>query len=307
VSSVNVEPTVSIAIVLHNSADVVAGCLESIHEEIERGFADLAVVDNGSPDDSAEIAAQIVPSAKIVRSDANLGFAGGVALAWPYVRSEYWLLLNPDVRVPPGGLSALIRWMNRHPSVGIASPELSAPDGTAGWPGRSFPSATLALVELLRLHRLMPVRLRGRLLRGPYWPGGDQFDAGWVPGAAMLARVAAVRDVGPPCTAFFMYGEDLEWCARIRRARWGVGVCAETVFVHGPGTSAARTWPERYRRLLVTRGWYQAIRHVRGTPRARCYRAVRMLALAMEAHNPRRGADWRTAARAEGRAWREVG
>jgi GT2 family glycosyltransferase len=303
---VSTRPAVSITVVLHNSEDALPDCLASIQHDLDERFAELIVVDNASPDGSASVAARLAPGARIIRSELNRGFAAGCNVAWPHVHGEYWLLLNPDIRVPPGGLRALVGWMDRHPSLGVASPDLSGDGGEPGSPGRALPSASLVVLELLRLHRLLPARTRGQLLRGPYWTGGDQLDAGWVPGAAMLARTAAVRSAGLLSEAFFMYGEDIEWCARMHRAGWGVGVFAGITFAHGHATSATRTWPNARRQLLMAKGWYDAIEHVRGPSAARAFRAAHLLALGVEALRPGRDPARREAARAEARVWRRV-
>ena len=99
-------------------------------------------------------------------------------------RGRYWLLLNPDVRVPADGLEKLVAWMDGHPEHGVASPDLVGADGRWQAPGRAFPSIGLTLLELTRAHRALPRDLRGRLLRGPYWIDGDQ-----------LARRLGARDL----------------------------------------------------------------------------------------------------------------
>ena len=114
-----------------------------------------------------------------------------------------------------------------------------------GGPGRATPSIARTLFELTRLHRALPRRTRGRLLRGPYWTGGDDVDAGWVPGTAMIVRPSAVRDVGNLREDLFIYGEDLEWCWRMRRAGWRVGVCSTATFVHDTSSSARATFGAR--------------------------------------------------------------
>ncbi len=87
-------------------------------------MAELLVVDNASPDDSVQIAKRACPEATVIQATENRFFAGGCNLAWPYVRGDYWLLLNPDVTVPAGGLRNLVAWMDEHPETGAATPNL---------------------------------------------------------------------------------------------------------------------------------------------------------------------------------------
>ena len=122
--------------------------------------------------------------------------------------------------------------MDAHPGLAVASPDIVNVNGHWEEPGRALPSVGRTLLRLLRLHRLLPAGVRRRVFRGGYLTRGDQLNVGWVPGTAMIVRPAAVSEVGRMREELFMYGEDLEWCWRMRRAAWGIGVCSSTTFVH---------------------------------------------------------------------------
>ena len=104
------------------SADVIAPCLQSLRAAVRDGIAEVSVVDNGSPDESAALVAAEFGFAALIRTGENRGFAGGCNAAWPTVRGDYWLLLNPDTVVPRGGVEALTAFMDEHPALGAASP-----------------------------------------------------------------------------------------------------------------------------------------------------------------------------------------
>mgnify|MGYP003512928304 CR=1 FL=1 len=133
-------PTVSITVVAYNSDHCLRECLSSIRGAVLEGYSELVVVDNASPDRSARIVAEDFPEATLLRSEMNRGFAGGCNLAWPFVRGRYWLLLNPDVVVPASGLARLADWMDRHPELGVGSPELMDSTGRVISVARRFPS-----------------------------------------------------------------------------------------------------------------------------------------------------------------------
>lgn len=296
----------SIAIVLHNSVDGLDACLQSIRSDVESGWAEVIAVDNASPDDSIAVLRQRLPAARLITLERNCGFAGGINKAFESASGNYWLMLNPDVCVPVGGLKQLVSWLDRHPAIGAASPDIVAPDGAWQSPGRAFPSVLRVLLEASRLHRLLPARLRGRLLRGAYWTGGSQLDAGWVPGTAMIVRQAAAQAAGPLREDLFMYGEDLEWCWRLRRAGWRIGVCAETLWSHGDGTSAIRTWGASDRESRMAGGIDAACRIMYGNSHARILAAATATALALEAHAPGRSEGQRRNAASAALAWRRL-
>ena len=298
-------PTVTVTIVLYNSERVLSSCLDAIRPELESGFAELVAVDNASPDDSVEVVTQGAPHAEVVGADRNLGFAGGANLAWPYVRGRYWMLLNPDAVIAPDGLRTLVAWMDEHRDVGVASPAIAdANGGNRRSASHALPSAILVMAELLRLHKLLPQGLRARVFQGPYWTAGDNLDAGWVPGTAMVVRRQATESVGLLDDSYFLYGEDIDWCWRMREAGWRIGYCSEVVVRHEESVASIRSYGQAGTLLRMARMELQAVRRARGALHARAYAAALALALGIETVHPRRSQGERERSRAWFHAWR---
>lgn len=287
---------VTIAIVLYNSSEDLPACLRSIKPPIQAGWAEVIAVDNASPDDSAEVLLQELPQERVrlLSLAENRGFATGVNAAFSKARGRYWLMLNPDVTVPEDGLNRLVAWMDDHPQVGAASPGIVDPDGRSVDPGQAMPSIWRSMLELSRLHRLLPRGLRGRMLRGSYWSGGDQIGVGWVPGTAMMVRPEAARQAGPLRDDLFMYGEDIEWCARLRRAGWKIGVCTGVSFVHAASSSVRRTFGEDDTERRIIAGIDAANGIIHGRRRARAIAAALALAQLLEAAGPGHSPDRRS-------------
>jgi GT2 family glycosyltransferase len=299
-------PELSIVVVLYNSGVTLADCLRAIQPELASGFAELIAVDNASPDNSVAVLRAEVPAAQVIEMESNLGFAAGVNAGLAHARGRYLLLLNPDVWAPAGGLRRLVAWMDAHPALGIASPDIVDVNGRCEEPGRALPSVGRTLLRLLRLHRLMPAGLRRSVFLGAYWTGGDQLNAGWVPGTAMIVRPAAVRDVGPLREELFMYGEDVEWCWRMRRSRWRVGVCSSTTFVHDTSSSARLSLSQDGVERRIAEGMDAACRLMYGPRHAGVLAALTALAFALDARAPRKSPEERERARAAARMWRRL-
>jgi GT2 family glycosyltransferase len=297
-------PIVSVTIVLHNSEEELARSLPPIRAEVESGFAELVAVDNASPDGSARMMEREIPSATIVSSSENHGFAAGANLAWPQITGRYWMLLNPDAELDEGGLRRLAAWMDEHPTIGAASAELGdEAGGGRRSAGRALPSPWRALLEASRLHLLLPRRTRGRILRGAYWQGGDQLDAGWIPGTAMIVRREAVETTGLLDEQFFLYGEDIDWCWRMRHAGWSIGVCSGVRARHREASSSARTFGDKESRRRMIRGEIEAVRKSRGDRYARFYARAIAFGLKLESLHPGRTPQSRESAGAAARAW----
>jgi GT2 family glycosyltransferase len=296
--AVGPEPAVTVTTVLYNSEASLARYAAAIAPSLEGGLVRLVAVDNASPDRSAAVLMRLLPGVELIPSASNLGFAGGCNRAWPRVRSRYWMLLNPDVEADAAGIERLVAWMDSHPNIGLASPRLRGPDGDKMPVARAQDSLLRLLVRALRLHKLLPRRLRSRWLL-PGERGKTEIFDGWVPGAALIARTEAVTQVGPLDESLFMYGEDREWCWRMARAGWAIGVCGEVEFVHGHGTSAKATWSDRERTGREVAGQLGAARRMHGRLWATALALLAGAVLLAESLDPRSG-DARAARRQRG-------
>ncbi len=280
-------PILSIVVIVFNSAPEVELCLQSLKSQLGSDLAELVVVDNASPDDSMAIVRSVVPDARVLTLSRNLGFAQAANHAIAASSGEYVLLLNPDVVMPPGTVRALIDWMHTHPWIGIASPNVVSGLGSSDSPARAQPALWRILLETSRLHKLLPKKMRSRYFLGSYWDGTDVTNAGWVPGTAMIVRREAFEAAGLMRDDLFMYGEDLEWCSRIRRTGYCVGVTSSITVRHEGSTSARRSWGEAEKERRVELGVHQACIAIYGPAHAS------LIALALSLATRVQACDWR--------------
>jgi hypothetical protein len=298
------EPSLSVVVVLHNSATEIAECLDSIRPAVESGWAEAILVDNASSDDGTAVAGRVLPDARLVELPENRGFAAGVNAGLPLARGRYVLLLNPDVLVPERGLQDLVAWMDSHPEIAAASPELFGADGAWGTPGRALPTIWRLALRTSRLHRLLPRRWAGAMLRGAFWTGGDQLGVGWVPATALIVRASAIASAGPlRDDLFFMYGEDVEWCWRLGRSAGRIGVCAGVVFEHRASAAATRSWGAEERDRMIDAGMDRACLVIYGERHARALAWATALSLAVDARAPWRAAAERSVSARAARRW----
>lgn len=291
-------PALTLTTVLYNSEGSLKRYAKALGQSVESGLVRVVAVDNASPDGSAELLKRLLPGAELLFNESNLGFAAGCNRAWPLVRSRYWMLVNPDVEADAEGIERLVEWMDRHPSVGLASPRLRDPEGNELPVARAHDSLVRPLVRALRLHRLLPRRLRSKWLL-PGERGTPEIVDGWLPGAALIARSEAVAEVGPLDESLFMYGEDREWCWRMARAGWAIAVCGDVALVHGHGSSAKATWSDRERAGREVAGQLGAARRMHGRLWATALALLAGIVLLAESLDPRNG-DARAARRQRG-------
>jgi len=121
----------SVVVVIHGGRERLDDAVASLERWGARGAAHVIVVDNGSPDGVAEAARRRFPWATVARSDANLGFAGGVRLGVEAAEGEILCLLNDDAAAEDGWLEAHLEALDRHPEAAATAGLMT------GWDGRT--------------------------------------------------------------------------------------------------------------------------------------------------------------------------
>jgi N-acetylglucosaminyl-diphospho-decaprenol L-rhamnosyltransferase len=230
-----------IVVVTYGRPDLVLRCLDSVVRSIPEGTS-VHVVDNDSPDGTADVVASRFPQVELHRQPSNSGFAAANNVILDGVDADYVLLLNPDTEIEPGVLDHLLREMDESPDIGVLGCRLVTADGTLDHASkRRIPSPWTAA-------RYFALRLVGRTGTAYTAPEVDEFavaDVDAVNGAFMLARAEAVRDVGPLDRQFWMYAEDLDWCVRMRSGGWRVVYDGRVSAMHVKGGSSGRARPLR--------------------------------------------------------------
>lgn len=274
VVEVGPRPELSVVIVNWNTRDILRDCLASVARHLTQVPLEVLVVDNASSDGSAEMVAREFPQVRLLRNSENVGFARANNQAMRAARGAYFLLLNSDTVLTDGSVAGLVREVQTQPEVGLAHCRLVFEDGRLQHTTYRFPTIGLALLEDFGLYKLLPRRRRGEILLGGYWDQGQERDVDWVAGAFMLLPRAVFERTGGFSEAYFMYGEDMEWCYRIRDAGWRIRYYPRASLTHLDHSSAAIRWGER--RVAICIGRQVDIYELRhGRARAAVFRLVR--------------------------------
>ena len=239
----------SVIIVNWNGGELLRRCVESVAASPPSVTYEVIVIDNNSSDESvarlreSEAARALGESLRVVENEENLGFGRANNQAFRLTGAPLIFLLNPDTEVTPGSVDTLVAAVRSSESVGMAGPKLLNADGSVQvsvW--RGDPSAWEALLTGFRLHKLLPRRARGELLLAEHWDYSRRREVGMLSGAAILVRREVVEGVGGFDERFHMYGEDNEWCLRIRRAGWRLLFVPESVVMHLGAASSLKRW-----------------------------------------------------------------
>jgi GT2 family glycosyltransferase len=183
---------------------------------------EVIVVDNASSDDSATMVEHEFPGARLIRNADNVGFGRANNVAMAAARGEYFLLLNSDAELLDDGLIHLVERLRARPEVGIAGLRLIHLDGRLQASARRFPTLQRVAIANFWLYRLVSRRRAADLLLGHYWDHDSEREVDWVTGACMLVRRNVFRDTDGFDPSIFLYGEEVEWCHRVREKGWKV-------------------------------------------------------------------------------------
>ncbi|HKB50447.1 MAG TPA: glycosyltransferase family 2 protein [Solirubrobacterales bacterium] len=234
-------PTLSVLIVAWNSREELARTLPALMPELGEGD-ELVVVDNNSGDGTADAVASLAPWARIVRSDRNLGFAGGCNAGAIQARGDLLVILNPDAAPRPGFGEAIRRpWQERR---GWSAWQALVADGA----GKTINSAG------------NPVHFTGIV-----WAGGHGRPIGATPPAGEVTALSGAclaiprrtwEDVGGFPERFFLYHEDVDLSLRLRLGGGALGIEPSAIVDHDYEFGAREhkwRWLERNRWAFLIR------------------------------------------------------
>lgn len=226
----------SIVIVSFNARADLERCLRSLHEAPPAASHEIIVIDNASTDGSAA-AARAWPSTTVIECASNRGFSAANNMGIRASRGRYLLLLNSDTIVPGGAIDRLLRTLRDRPEATVVGPRLLDGNGQAEL---SF-GRMLTPWNEFRQRRLVRELERGNraarqhvdaLTRREQWPE-------WVSGACLLVRREDAEAVGLLDERYFMYTEDVDFCAAIRAQGGRILFTPEVEIVHARGRSVA--------------------------------------------------------------------
>lgn len=213
-----VVPDLTVSIVNHNSRELLLACLDSLAGTA----AEIVVLDNASEDGSAEAVSEDFPEVRLITQPFRAGFGENQNTLIRATSSRYVCLLNPDTTAADWGFARMVAYLDEHPRVAALGPRLVYPDGRHQCSAWRFPSPLVQVLGLLTLNLLGVRQSQGNRPR----------PVGWVMGAALLLRRAALDDVGLFDEDFFMYTEEVDLQFRLHQAGWEVHFFPGITVVH---------------------------------------------------------------------------
>lgn len=231
-------PILTIGIINYNACEWLRPCLTSIFREVgDGGSMEVIVVDNASEDESVAMVRHEFPHARVLALTENRGYAAGCNEAARVGAAPFVLLLNPDVELREGCLSAMLGFAQGNPRAGIVGPRLLNSDGSHQPSCGMFPTLVGILQEAILLTRIAPrwgavARRHGTALDPEVTQPVEVLL-----GAFLLCRREMLEALGGLDERFFMYSEEVDLCYRACRAGWETWYLPEATAIHHGGKS----------------------------------------------------------------------
>jgi N-acetylglucosaminyl-diphospho-decaprenol L-rhamnosyltransferase len=226
----------AVVIVNYEAGPLLTACVRSVLADHSAGAPEVVVVDNGSRDGSLATLTNAFPSIRVVGPGANRGYGAGANRGIAATAAPVVAVCNPDAELLPGTAAPMLERFDREPDLAALGPAIHNPDGTLYPSARSVPSTADAVGHAL-LGVIHPRNAFTRRYRQLDVDPGSPRDVEWLSGAAMWLRRSAIDSVGGWDERYFMYGEDLDLCWRLRRLGWRVGYEPRGHVTHVQGVS----------------------------------------------------------------------
>jgi GT2 family glycosyltransferase len=225
----------TIIIINYNTKELLKKCLDVLNVKNIPENYNIIVIDNNSPDGSADMAQKIPGHFEVVRLKENKGFPCAANTGIKKSLSEYYMILNSDTEVKQIQLAEMLKFMEDNPEIGAMTPFQfnNKNESQLAW-GR-FPTFTSEIGRKI---------LQDALDKGKKWAHRklsklkEPFFVHWVAGSTMFLRNAALKEAGLFDEKFFIFFEDIDLCTRIRQSGWKIAVFPGIRAIHHRGESA---------------------------------------------------------------------
>jgi GT2 family glycosyltransferase len=212
---------------------------------------EVMVIDNGSTENEASILQERYPNIKVIRSDSNLGFAGGNNIGMKAAKGKYLYLVNNDTIFKKFNPQVLIKRLESSPKIGTVCPKIHF-----AWGNNP--------IQFAGYTPLSTITIRNKAIgfgeedKGQY---DTPHQTPYAHGAAMMLKREIVDKVGLMPECYFLYYEELDWSLMMTRAGYEIWYEPASTIYHKESQSTGQNSPlrtyyiTRNRLLLVKRNW----------------------------------------------------
>ncbi len=212
-----------IIIVTHNSEKFIEHCLNSIPKNYR-----IIIIDNASKDKTKEIVKKF-ENVKLIENKKNIGFTKAVNQGIKETRSEFILLLNPDIIVLGDAIKKLEEFMKVHPECGAVAPQLLNPDLTIQNSCRKFPTPFNIFLEFMLLPRIFK---KLSLWKMGYFKHNKLCEVEQPMASAIMIRKKVFKKIGYFNEKYKNYVSDVDFCYRMKKEGFKIYFYPDAKMIH---------------------------------------------------------------------------
>lgn len=264
--TVNSDKLISLVIVNYKVLECLRDTIRSVQQAELSDHTEIIVVDNASGDNSRDLIISEFPNVNWIQLKNNIGFGKACNIGAQSCSGEYILLLNPDTVIARNTLRIAVDFMQSHPNAGLMGPKVLNSDGTLQAScRRGFVTPLVAFYYFTGISRIFPRSKHFARYHLTFMDADKEAEVDAISGSFMFFRKSVFLRLGGFDERFFMYGEDLDICWRVREIGFSVWYNPFTQIIHRKGQSSAKSlWRSRlafYEAMVIFSKKY---RHVRG-------------------------------------------
>ncbi|MCH8274441.1 MAG: glycosyltransferase family 2 protein [Armatimonadetes bacterium] len=251
----------SILIVNWNTKEHLRRCLASIREHAPSEPWEVIVVDNASPDGSADLVKDEFPWVRLIACMKNIGYAAGNNRAFGAAEGDHLLTLNPDTEFFDDSLQRAVETMSGRADAGALAGKLLNPDRTVQMSLRGFPRPLAIICDALGLGKLFSRNRFFGAYRQMWFDYSKAAEVEQPMGTFVLYRREALDQVGLMDEQFPIFFNDVDLLYRIRKKGWKILYTPEVQLIHHAGASTrqvrkAMIWESHRSLIRYYRKWY---------------------------------------------------
>jgi len=231
----------SIIIVNYNTGEELILCIKSIRKYLINIPYEILLVDNNSTDNSRELVEENFKDIQKIFLQTNTGYAFANNYGIKKSTGDYILLLNPDTILIDSSLEKMIQFLYNNSQAGVVGPNLISSKGEDHLPPDYFPLLKHQIMEVFFFHKYY-LRYRKKANHQIIKNNLTPYEVDWVSGSCFLFRKEVFKQTGGLDEQFHIYGEDVDWCKRIRDRGWKIFSFLECKIVHLKGTSTHKDY-----------------------------------------------------------------
>lgn len=231
---------ISIIIVTYNSENTIQGCVESIIQTVKRHAFEIIISDNSTNNNTENVIRDHFKNDVLyIHNKENLGFSKANNVGVRRANARYILFLNPDTMVYEDTIDAMTDFMKQHQDAGAATCFVKLPNGELDDSShRGFPTPWNAFSHFSGLAKIFP---KTKLFGGynlTYIPFNNVHEIDSLAGSFMIVPYHVGEELHWWDEDYFFYGEDIDFCYRIKKAGYKIYFVPGVYALHMKGISS---------------------------------------------------------------------